>query len=38
MTWKLVDTDNMLSQWSVVSIKGQGHFLTFAKGMLQIKC
>ena len=23
---------------SVVSIKGQGHFLTLAKGHLQIKC
>ena len=34
----MVDTDNMLSELSVVSIKGQGHFLTLAKGHLQIKC
>ena len=37
MTWKSVDTDNLLISWRYVSIEGQGHFLTLAQGCVHTK-
>ena len=37
MTWKLVDADNLLSEWRYVSVEGQGHFLILDKSHLHMK-
>ena len=37
VTWKLVDTDNLLTSWRYVSIEGQGHYLTLAQGCVHSK-
>ena len=37
MTWKLVDTDNLLTSWRYLSIEGQCHYLTLAQGRVHTK-
>ena len=37
VTWKLVDVDNYLSNWSNVRIEGQFHLFNLVKGHLHMK-